>query len=106
MLKFIDVSQLNRRSSSSVIWLVRLPGDVASISFMGTTLKAKLTGSKRFTCSRTQNRFALIICKETVKFGERDAVVKGIVSTGKDLERELQVNLNGTTKQTLNQRQA
>ena len=39
--------------------------------------------------------------KETVKFGERDAAVKGIVSTGKDLERELQVNLNGTTKQTL-----
>ena len=39
--------------------------------------------------------------KETVKFGERDAAVKGIVSTGKNLERELQVNLNGTTKQTL-----
>ncbi|HEV8140233.1 MAG TPA: DNA replication and repair protein RecF [Pyrinomonadaceae bacterium] len=39
--------------------------------------------------------------KETVKFGERDAVVKGVVTTGNDLERELQVNLNGTTKQTL-----
>ena len=39
--------------------------------------------------------------KETVRFGERDAVVKGIVTTGKDLERELQVTLNGTTKQTL-----
>lgn len=39
--------------------------------------------------------------KETVEFGERDAVVKGVVSTGKDLERELQVSLNGTTKQTL-----
>jgi DNA replication and repair protein RecF len=39
--------------------------------------------------------------KETVKFGERDGVVKGIVSTGKDFERELQVNLNVTTKQTL-----
>ena len=39
--------------------------------------------------------------KETVKFGERDAVVKGVVSTGKNLERELQVTLNGTTKQTL-----
>jgi len=39
--------------------------------------------------------------KETVKFGERDAVVKGVVSTGNNLERELQVNLNGTTKQTL-----
>ena len=39
--------------------------------------------------------------KETVKFGERDAVVKGVVSTGGNLERELQVNLNGTTKQTL-----
>jgi len=39
--------------------------------------------------------------KETVRFGERDAVVKGVVTTGNDLERELQVNLNGTTKQTL-----
>src|ERR1044071_6505386 len=39
--------------------------------------------------------------KETVRFGERDAVVKGIVTTGNDLERELQFNLNGTTKQTL-----
>ena len=39
--------------------------------------------------------------KETVKFGERDGAVKGVVSTGKDFERELQVNLNGTTKQTL-----
>lgn len=39
--------------------------------------------------------------KETVKFGERDAVVKGVVSTGNDLERELQVSLNPTTKQTL-----
>ena len=39
--------------------------------------------------------------KETVKFGERDAVVKGTVTTGNDLERELQIRLNGTTKQTL-----
>ena len=39
--------------------------------------------------------------KETVKFGERDGVVRGVVSSGKDLERELQVNLNSTTKQTL-----
>lgn len=39
--------------------------------------------------------------KETVQFGEREAAVKGIVSSGHDLERELQVNLNGTTKQTL-----
>jgi DNA replication and repair protein RecF len=39
--------------------------------------------------------------KETVKFGEREAMVKGVVSTGHNLERELQVNLNGTTKQTL-----
>ncbi len=39
--------------------------------------------------------------KETVKFGERDAVVKGVVRTGNNLDRELQVNLNGTTKQTL-----
>jgi DNA replication and repair protein RecF len=38
--------------------------------------------------------------KETVKFGERDAVVKGVVSTGNNLERELQVSLNPTTKQT------
>ena len=39
--------------------------------------------------------------KETVKFGERDAVVKGTVTAGNDLERELQIRLNGTTKQTL-----
>jgi DNA replication and repair protein RecF len=39
--------------------------------------------------------------KETVKFGGRDAFVRGVVSTGNDLERELQVNLNGTTRQTL-----
>lgn len=39
--------------------------------------------------------------KETVEFGEREAVVKGVVTTGKDFERELQVSLNGTTKQTL-----
>jgi DNA replication and repair protein RecF len=38
--------------------------------------------------------------KETVRFGERDAVVNGIVTTGNELERELQVNLNGTTRQT------
>lgn len=39
--------------------------------------------------------------KETVRFGEHDAAIKGTVSTGNDLERELQINLNGTTKQTL-----
>ena len=39
--------------------------------------------------------------KETIKFGELTASVSGIVSTGNNLERELQVNLNGTTKQTL-----
>lgn len=39
--------------------------------------------------------------KETVRFGEREGAVKGVVSTGKDFERELQVNLTGTTKQTL-----
>lgn len=39
--------------------------------------------------------------KETVKFGEREAAVKGIVAAGSNLERDLQVNLNGTTKQTL-----
>ena len=39
--------------------------------------------------------------KETIKFGESAAIVRGVVSTGKDLERELQVNLNATTKQTL-----
>lgn len=40
--------------------------------------------------------------KETVKFCEREAVLSGIVTTGNEFERELQVNLNGTTKQTLN----
>src|SRR5215813_14381632 len=39
--------------------------------------------------------------KETIKFGESAASVRGVVSTGKNLERELQVTLNGTTKQTL-----
>src|SRR6476659_10081629 len=39
--------------------------------------------------------------KETIKFGESAAIVRGVVSTGKDLQRELQVNLNATTKQTL-----
>src|SRR5689334_13512440 len=39
--------------------------------------------------------------KETVKFGELDALVKGVVSAGNNLDRELQVNLNGTTRQTL-----
>lgn len=39
--------------------------------------------------------------KETVRFGAHEAILKAIVTTGNDLERELQVNLNGTTKQTL-----
>ena len=39
--------------------------------------------------------------KETIRFGELTANVRGIVSTGNNLERELQVDLNGTTKQTL-----
>lgn len=39
--------------------------------------------------------------KETVKFGERYGIVKGTVSTEEDFARELQVSLNGTTKQTL-----
>ena len=39
--------------------------------------------------------------KETIKFGESAASVKGVVSTGNNLERELQVTLSGTTKQTL-----
>ena len=39
--------------------------------------------------------------KETIKFGESSASVSGIVRTGNDLERELRVSLNGTTKQTL-----
>ena len=39
--------------------------------------------------------------KETIRFGELTASVSGIVSTGNNLERELQVDLNGTTKQTL-----
>jgi DNA replication and repair protein RecF len=39
--------------------------------------------------------------KETIRFGELTASVSGIVSTGNNLERELEVDLNGTTKQTL-----
>jgi DNA replication and repair protein RecF len=39
--------------------------------------------------------------KETIRFGQLTASVSGIVSTGNNLERELQVDLNGTTKQTL-----
>src|SRR5437588_11656269 len=39
--------------------------------------------------------------KETVKFGEHLAFVKGTVSSGKSLERQLQINIQGTTKQTL-----
>ena len=39
--------------------------------------------------------------KETIKFGELAASVSGVVSAGNNLERELQINLNGTTKQTL-----
>lgn len=38
--------------------------------------------------------------KETLKFGEHIGCVKGIVGSGNNLERQLQVNLQGTTKQT------
>ncbi|HXT64545.1 MAG TPA: DNA replication and repair protein RecF [Pyrinomonadaceae bacterium] len=39
--------------------------------------------------------------KETIKFGESAASVKGVVGSGESLERELQVTLTPTTKQTL-----
>jgi DNA replication and repair protein RecF len=39
--------------------------------------------------------------KETTAFGEPWASIKGIVGSGDSIERELQVSLQGTTKQTL-----
>lgn len=39
--------------------------------------------------------------KETLKFSEYSGGVRGIVSSRNNLERQLQVNLQGTTKQTL-----
>ena len=39
--------------------------------------------------------------KETIRFGESAASVKGVVGSGNSLERELQVTLTPTTKQTL-----
>jgi len=39
--------------------------------------------------------------KDTVKFGEHRGAVKGVVNCGNSLERQLQVNIQGTTKQTL-----
>ena len=39
--------------------------------------------------------------KETVAFGENIGIVRGIVAGGENLERELQINVQGTTKQTL-----
>jgi DNA replication and repair protein RecF len=39
--------------------------------------------------------------RETLKFGEHYGVVKGVVSRGSNLERQLQINLQGTSKQTL-----
>ncbi len=39
--------------------------------------------------------------RETIAFGEHVSIVKGTVASGENLERELQINIQGTTKQTL-----
>src|SRR5256714_830487 len=39
--------------------------------------------------------------RETLKFGESEGAVKGSVSCGSSIERELQINIRGTTKHTL-----
>ena len=39
--------------------------------------------------------------RETIAFGEHVGIVKGVVASGENLERELQINVQGTTKQTL-----
>ena len=39
--------------------------------------------------------------RETIAFGEHLGIVKGVIATGDNIERELQINLQGTTKQTL-----
>jgi len=39
--------------------------------------------------------------RETIAFGEHVGIVKGVVASGENLEREFQINVQGTTKQTL-----
>src|SRR5881628_75865 len=39
--------------------------------------------------------------RETIKFDEHLGIVRGVVSSGDSLERQLQISLQGTIKQTL-----
>jgi len=50
-----------------------------------------------YLLSRTKS-FRTQRLQEAIRFGEESAIIKGVVSTGSDLHRELQITLQGNTK--------
>src|SRR6476619_3503949 len=93
-LRSIEANQF-RNSNGSIIW-----GTGLNI-LHGNNAQGKTNWLEAIYLLAHGKSFRSHHLKETIKFGESAAIVRGVVSTGKDLKRELQVNLNATTKQTL-----
>jgi len=93
-LRSIEANQF-RNSNGSITW-----GSGLNI-LHGNNAQGKTNWLEAIYLLAHGKSFRTHHLKETVKFGELDALVKGVVSAGNNLERELQVNLNGTTRQTL-----
>ena len=93
-LRSIEANQF-RNSDGSITW-----GEGLNI-LHGNNAQGKTNWLEAIYLLAHGRSFRSHHLKETIKFGESAASVRGIVGTGNSLERELQVNLTGTTKQTL-----
>src|SRR5689334_3391188 len=93
-LRSIEANQF-RNSNGSITWGIGLN------ILHGNNAQGKTNWLEAIYLLAHGKSFRSHHLKETIKFGESAASVSGVVSTGNNLERELQVNLNGTTKQTL-----
>jgi len=93
-LRSIEANQF-RNSNGAITWGTRLN------ILHGNNAQGKTNWLEAVYLLAHGKSFRSHHLKETIKFGESSASVRGVVSTGNNLERELQVTLNGTTKQTL-----
>ena len=93
-LRSIEVNQF-RNLTGEITW-----GDSLNI-LHGNNAQGKTNWLEAIYLLAHAKSFRTSHLKETLKFGEHASFIKGIVSSGNNLERQLQIILQGTTRQTL-----
>ena len=93
-LRSIEVGQF-RNLTGQIIW-----GSSLNI-LHGNNAQGKTNWLEAIYLLAHARSFRTTHLKETVRFGEHFAFVKGTVSSGNNLERQLQISLQGTSRQTL-----